>query len=169
MNAEQKETVERIAENLRFLFRRTGLEIQEISTRSGVGQRTINSMKAGVGNPTIANVDAVARAFRLGLTGWHLLSRSLEREFMNRDFLGRISQAYADTSKAGQDVLNKALDIAESLRPPEPPPEEQPAPPAISAPKLEPVADEVEEARKRIRNRKPKRPPGDEVPTRKAR
>lgn len=150
MSNRDQETVERIGANLRFLFEHTNLEIQEISTRSDVGMRTIQAMKSGRGNPNVSNVDAVARAFRLGLTGWHLLSKSLRDDFQNREFLERISQVYGATTDKGQEVLIKAMEIAEGLkRPEELAPADTPEPP----PKGPPVADAFEDARTRVRNR----------------
>lgn len=149
MSNRDQETVERIGANLRFLFDHTGLEIQEISARSDVGQRTIQAMKSGRGNPNVSNVDAVARAFRLGLTGWHLLSKSLRDDFQNREFLERISQVYGATTDKGQEVLIKAMEIAEGLKRPEELAPNTPEPP----PKGPPVADALEDARTRIRNR----------------
>lgn len=150
MSKHDQETVQRIGANLRFLFDHTDLEIQEISARSNVGMRTIQAMKSGKSNPNVSNVDAVARAFRLGLTGWHLLSKSLQDDFRNREFLERISQVYGATTNQGQEVLIKAMEIAEGLkRSEELAPADTPSPP----PKGLPVADTLEDARTRIRNR----------------
>lgn len=125
MKRQDKETAARIGKNLSFLIERTGIKVMEVAERSRVGLRTVTYMKNGEGNPTVSNVEKVARVF--GLTSWHMLSKTLEQDYDTQEWLDRIHTAFSMASSDGQDVIRKATEIAEKL----------PAPPRpLEAPRL---------------------------------
>lgn len=66
-----------LSQNLRALMAgsRTLTDRPTLAKRSGVAARTIGSMAQGDGNPTLANVEAVATAY--GLELWEILNPSL--------------------------------------------------------------------------------------------
>lgn len=109
---DKRKTVENIARNLAFLLERTGLEATVVAQRAGIGVRTLTYMKSGRGNPTAENVDAVAKVF--GVTGWHLLSPTLPRDYENLEWFERVGDVFDSSSPEMRDMLRKAMEAAEA-------------------------------------------------------
>lgn len=58
---------ERLAENVRALRERAGLTQAQLAKRAGVPRATWAHLESGAANPTLAVLDAVARAFQVSL------------------------------------------------------------------------------------------------------
>ncbi len=56
-----------IAKNINFLLKNSRIDSQTLSTLTGLGIATINSLRRGVGNPTIATVSAIADVFGVNI------------------------------------------------------------------------------------------------------
>ncbi|CDH07780.1 hypothetical protein XBO1_600007 [Xenorhabdus bovienii str. oregonense] len=52
-----------IAKNIDFLIKKNNIDSQTLSRLTGLGIATINSLRRGVGNPTIATVSSIADVF----------------------------------------------------------------------------------------------------------
>ncbi|PHM57438.1 helix-turn-helix domain-containing protein [Xenorhabdus hominickii] len=52
-----------IAQNIDFLMKKNNIDSQSLSQLTGLGIATINSLKRGVGNPTIATISSIADVF----------------------------------------------------------------------------------------------------------
>ncbi|WP_274714998.1 helix-turn-helix domain-containing protein [Xenorhabdus bovienii] len=52
-----------IAKNIDFLMKKNNIDSQTLSRLTGLGIATINSLRRGVGNPTIATVSSIADVF----------------------------------------------------------------------------------------------------------
>ncbi|PHM62138.1 helix-turn-helix domain-containing protein [Xenorhabdus ishibashii] len=52
-----------IAQNIDFLMKKNDIDPQTLSRLTGLGIATINSLRRGVGNPTIATISSIANVF----------------------------------------------------------------------------------------------------------
>lgn len=57
-----------IAQNINFLLKKNKLDPQTLSALTGLGIATINTLRCGVGNPTIATLSAIADIFGVKVT-----------------------------------------------------------------------------------------------------
>ncbi|OON42065.1 hypothetical protein BTJ39_02615 [Izhakiella australiensis] len=57
-----------IAQNINFLLKKNKLDPQTLSALTGLGIATINTLRRGVGNPTIATLSAIADIFGVQVT-----------------------------------------------------------------------------------------------------
>ena len=48
-----------IGENLTYLMRMHGIDASRLSSETGIGIATINNLRKGVGNPTIATLASI--------------------------------------------------------------------------------------------------------------
>ncbi|PHM50800.1 helix-turn-helix domain-containing protein [Xenorhabdus miraniensis] len=71
-----------IAQNIAFLMKKNNIDSQVLSKLTGLGIATINSLKRGVGNPTIATISSIADVFgvNIGEITDNKLSESTENE-----------------------------------------------------------------------------------------
>lgn len=94
----KRAALELLSERLTDLMVATSKDRFEVAraTRGAVSARTVGSMKSGKGNPTIANIEAVAQVFKL--QAWELL---IDREAEKERIMGRIfgSSAVQDTDE----------------------------------------------------------------------
>ncbi|MDC9597534.1 helix-turn-helix domain-containing protein [Xenorhabdus anantnagensis] len=56
-----------IAQNIDFLMKKNNIDPQTLSRLTGLGIATINSLRRGVGNPTIATISSIADVFGVNL------------------------------------------------------------------------------------------------------
>ncbi|HEY0209455.1 XRE family transcriptional regulator [Acerihabitans sp.] len=57
-----------IGKNLVYLMSKRGIDSTELSTLTGLGTATINSMRRGIGNPTLITIVALAQFFEVSLS-----------------------------------------------------------------------------------------------------
>ncbi|MBC8952254.1 helix-turn-helix domain-containing protein [Xenorhabdus sp. PB62.4] len=71
-----------IAQNIAFLMKKNNIDSQVLSKLTGLGIATINSLRRGVGNPTIATISSIADVFgvNIGEITDNKLSESTENE-----------------------------------------------------------------------------------------
>ncbi|WP_232370192.1 helix-turn-helix domain-containing protein [Xenorhabdus lircayensis] len=56
-----------IAQNIDFLMKKNNIDSQALSRLTGLGIATINSLRRGVGNPTIATISSIADVFGVNI------------------------------------------------------------------------------------------------------
>lgn len=89
------------------------MEWKTLAERSGVSIRGIGYIRTGERSPSIESVDAIAQVF--GLTGWHLLSPTLQNDIDNQEWLDRIRASFNIATPQGQELLKQAAKAAETL------------------------------------------------------
>ncbi|WP_237387737.1 helix-turn-helix domain-containing protein [Xenorhabdus sp. Sc-CR9] len=72
----------KISQNIDFLMKKNNIDSQSLSKLTGLGIATINSLRRGVGNPTIATISSIAEVFgvNVGEITDNKLSESKENE-----------------------------------------------------------------------------------------
>lgn len=56
-----------IAQNIDFLMKKNNVDSQTLSQLTGLGIATVNSLRRGVGNPTIATISSIADVFGVNI------------------------------------------------------------------------------------------------------
>lgn len=54
-----------LTNNLRYLMQKKGIDAGDLSKSTGIALTTINSLKRGVGNPTLSTMQAIAEFFQI--------------------------------------------------------------------------------------------------------
>lgn len=80
---------ERLAENVRALREKAGLTQSELAKRAGVPRATWAHLESGAANPTLAVLDAVARAFQVTLEELVAQPRGVAAYFPREELLVR--------------------------------------------------------------------------------
>lgn len=103
-----------LAQNLNSLMKQHPLLKDRFSLekRSGVSARTIGSMKSGKGNPTLENIDAVARAYKL--TPAEILSPSLKEQLAVPVKILAVAREIVSLPEEKQDLLLRIFGSAAS-------------------------------------------------------
>ncbi|MDC9594415.1 helix-turn-helix domain-containing protein [Xenorhabdus sp. IM139775] len=81
-NAEADVLLSNIAQNIDFLMKKNNMDSQALSKLTGLGIATVNSLRRGVGNPTISTISSIADVFgvNVGEITDNKLSESNENE-----------------------------------------------------------------------------------------
>ena len=113
------DTRKALANNLKMLIDHYDLSQKDLESKSGVSQRTISNMvRHDSGHcPSIENVEAVARAFRLKT--WQLLIPNAPLEILLNTTIEKIVDNFVHSTSEGRDMItrvsNREAAIAASL------------------------------------------------------
>ncbi|CBJ80091.1 hypothetical protein XBJ2_440021 [Xenorhabdus bovienii str. Jollieti] len=77
-----------IAKNIDFLIKKNNIDSQTLSRLTGLGIATINSLRRGVGNPTIATVSSIADVF--GVNVGEITDGKLSESNKNEEIISSI-------------------------------------------------------------------------------
>ncbi|CDH33083.1 helix-turn-helix domain-containing protein [Xenorhabdus bovienii] len=77
-----------IAKNIDFLIKKNNIDSQTLSRLTGLGIATINSLRRGVGNPTIATVSSIADVF--GVNVGEITDGKLSESNRNEEIISSI-------------------------------------------------------------------------------
>lgn len=104
-------TLQALAENIKFLMKKRGWSQEKLAKKAGVSQRTVSNLlnPGSIDSPTIASAEKIADAF--GLQFWHICIPKLEKELLDNKSLERLIECYSGSNEYGRE---NTLRIAES-------------------------------------------------------
>lgn len=108
-----KQTARAFFANLRMLMVETGLDVDEVSRRSGVPKRTVYSYVREERTPSIENAEAIGGAF--GLTGWQMILPNLRADLARSGALDKLIQDYSAASEDGRRSISRVADTEAAL------------------------------------------------------
>ena len=101
-----------VANNIRWLCKRLGVEQQQVALKAGIGIRSLAYILKGR-DCQISTVKAIAKVF--SLTDGQLLSPTLPTDYDNREWLERIRKLFNMEDPGRLDLIKRATESTEQL------------------------------------------------------
>lgn len=85
---EPDDLLSNIAKNIDFLMKKSSMDTQALCRLTGLGAATINSLRRGVGNPTIGTISSIAEIF--GVNIGDIIDGNLSESNRNEDIISSV-------------------------------------------------------------------------------